>query len=164
MQTNWSERSLIRRFKDILKIKKKYQQTDGVCKKIESNAKGKILFWGAVVVADLGASVIARLKRRADQDGLQLQLLLNLFCQEDFLRRIQKSRYCNNLILEVIAEDKQYNGIRVNLVGLINKTRTPFSVDFGIGDVVVPPPRKKKLPVLFPDFEQPEVFTYSLEY
>jgi len=42
------------------------------------------------VVADLGASVIARLKRKADQEGLQLQLLLNLFCQEEFLRRIQK--------------------------------------------------------------------------
>src|SRR5690554_4319572 len=65
--------------------------------------------------------------------------------------------------LKVIAENKQYNGIRVNLMGFINKTRTPFSVDFGIGDVVVPPPSKRQLPVLLPGFEQPEVLTYSLE-
>jgi len=172
-------------------------------------------------MTDQGASVIARLKEKAARDGLQLQLLLNLFCQEEFLRRIQKSRYGENLVLkggfllysisgyagrptidadyllqnrsnelgevermvaeiiqisggapflrfeiknlELIAEQRKYNGIRVSLLGFINKTRTPFSVDFGVGDVVVPPPLKRVLPVLMPEFEQPEVLTYSLE-
>jgi len=170
---------------------------------------------------DLGASVIARLKSKAQKDGLQLQLLLNLFCQEEFLRRIQKSKYDQNLILkggfllytisgfesrptmdadymlknhpnknedvvkmvqeiikcpsnnefirfeirgtEPIAEHREYNGIRLNLIGYIKNTRTPFSVDFGVGDVVVPPPAKRILPVLLPGFESPQVLTYSLE-
>jgi hypothetical protein len=49
---------------------------------------------------DVAASVIARLKSKAQKKGLQLQLLLNLFCQEEFLRRIQKSKYKKNLILK----------------------------------------------------------------
>ena len=65
--------------------------------------------------------------------------------------------------LEVIAEHRKYNGIRVNLLGFVKNTRTPFSVDFGVGDVVLPPPSKRVLPVLLPEFEQPEVLTYSLE-
>lgn len=52
------------------------------------------------MISDVGASIIARLKARAQKDGLQLQLLLNLFCQEEFLRRIQKSRYSENLVLK----------------------------------------------------------------
>jgi len=172
-------------------------------------------------MTDQGASVIARLKEKAVRDGMQLQLLLNLFCQEEFLRRIQKSRYSDSLVLkggfllysisgyagrptidtdyllqnrsnemdevermvaeiiqipegatflhfeimnlETIAEHREYSGVRANLLGFIKKTRTPFSVDFGVGDVVVPPPSKRVLPVLLPEFEQPEVLTYSLE-
>ena len=170
---------------------------------------------------DLGASVIARLKLRAAKDGVQLQLLLNLFCQEEFLRRISISRFNENLILkgglllytisefisrptmdadyllkdysnelkdvedmvieiingnggsefisieveglEAIAERREYNGIRVRLVGIIKNTRTPFCVDFGVGDVIVPPPMKKVLPVLLSEFKAPEVLTYSME-
>lgn len=172
-------------------------------------------------MTDQGASLIARLKERAARDGVQLQLLLNLFCQEEFLRRIQKSRYSDSLVLkggfllyaisgyvgrptidadyllqnrsnewgevermvaeiiqvpggaaflrfeiknlELIAEHRKYNGIRVNFLGFIKNTRTPFSVDFGVGDVVVPAPSKRVLPILLPAFEQPEVLTYSLE-
>lgn len=171
--------------------------------------------------SDIGASVIARLKNKAQKEGLQLQLLLNLFCQEEFLRCIGKSRFSDNLILkggfllytlsgfksrptmdadyllknqsndienikkiileitlisnikgfvkfeikslEPIAEQREYNGIRVNMIGCIKNTKTPFSVDIGVGDVVVPPPSKMSLPVLLDDFESPNVLTYSLE-
>jgi hypothetical protein len=51
-------------------------------------------------MVDMGTSVIARLKAKAQKDGLQLQLLLNHFCQEEFLRRIQKSKYNENLVLK----------------------------------------------------------------
>lgn len=170
---------------------------------------------------DIGASVIARLKLRAAREGLQLQLLLNLFCQEEFLRRISISKFSENLILkgglllytmsefttrptmdadyllkgysnelkdvedmvreiinvnggsefisieieglEAIAEHREYNGIRVSLVGKIKNTRTPFCLDFGVGDVIIPAPSKRLLPVLLPDFNSPKVLTYSLE-
>lgn len=172
-------------------------------------------------MADTGASVIARLKMRGQKDGLQLQLLLNLFCQEEFLRRIQKSQYSENLVLkggfllysisgygsrptidadyllknysnemseiekmvsnimrlqlendfiryeirslEAIAEHREYNGVRVNLIGYIKDTKTPFSVDFGVGDIIVPSPVKRSLPTLLSGFDNPEVLTYSFE-
>lgn len=172
-------------------------------------------------MADQAASVLARLKAKAQERGLQLQLLLNLFCQEEFLRRISNSAYSDQLVLkgglllyslsgfesrptmdadyllrrhnnavekveemvqriievsskndfiqfsirnsERISEHREYNGVRVNLIGVIKTTRTPFSIDFGIGDVVVPKPINRRLPVLLPDFDQPDVLTYSLE-
>ena len=52
------------------------------------------------MVADLGASVLARLKRKATDSGRSYQLCLQLFCQEEFLRRLEKSRYVNNFILK----------------------------------------------------------------
>jgi predicted nucleotidyltransferase component of viral defense system len=170
---------------------------------------------------NMGASIVAKLKNKALKEGLQLQLLLNLFCQEEFLRRIGKSIFSDNLILkggfllyslsgfkgrptmdadyllknqsneienikriindiisqtnmndfisfevkgfEPIAEQRAYNGIRVNMIGHIANTKTPFSIDLGVGDVVVPPPTRMSLPVLMDEFERPNVLTYSLE-
>ncbi|MDU0331056.1 hypothetical protein RW092_12755 [Paenibacillus sp. 3LSP] len=51
-------------------------------------------------MADQAASVLARLKAKAQERGLQLQLLLNLFCQEEFLRRISNSAYSDQLVLK----------------------------------------------------------------
>jgi predicted nucleotidyltransferase component of viral defense system len=172
-------------------------------------------------MGDKAASILAKLKNRSKKQGIPLQQLLNLFCQEEFIRRLSKSHYKNNLILkggfllysisgfttrptvdtdyllknysndlesieklvkeiisipndskflefqirnlEVISEVKEYHGIRVNLLGLIGKTRTPFSIDFGVGDVIVPSAVKRTLPVLLEEFERPEIMTYSLE-
>ena len=166
-------------------------------------------------------SILARLKNESRKKGISLQQLLNLFCQEEFIRRLAMSNYKTNLILkggyflysmseftsrptidadyllknysndintleklitevllvetknnfielkvrnlEVISELKEYSGVRVNLIGIIGKTRTPFSIDFGVGDIVVPSPVERTLPVLLTGFEQPKIFTYSLE-
>lgn len=148
--------------------------------------------------------------------------MLNLFCQEEFIRRLAESGYYENVILkggyliylisgfttrvtkdadyllknfsndietvkklvtkiistnsdnnefinlqiktlEIINETKEYHGVRVNFIGLIGKTKTPFSIDFGIGDIIVPCPIKRILPSLLPDFIQPQILTYSLE-
>ncbi|MEX2461119.1 MAG: nucleotidyl transferase AbiEii/AbiGii toxin family protein [Paenibacillaceae bacterium] len=51
----------------------------------------------------------------------------------------------------------------MNLVGLIKNTKTPFSLDFGVGDIVIPAPIIRLLPVLLSGFEKPEILTYSLE-
>ncbi|WP_373893779.1 nucleotidyl transferase AbiEii/AbiGii toxin family protein [Virgibacillus sp. CBA3643] len=172
-------------------------------------------------MADAAASTLAKLKNKARQQGIQLQQLLNLFCQEEFIRRLSRSKYKDKLILkggfllytisefttrptidadyllknypndlssletlindiisvpgdydfirievrntETISEVKEYHGIRVNLMGLVGNTKTPFSVDFGVGDVIVPSPVPRTLPVLLPGFEKSEVLTYSLE-
>ncbi len=51
-------------------------------------------------MADIAASVLARLKNKAAESGRTYQLCLQLFCQEEFLRRLEKSKYVDNLILK----------------------------------------------------------------
>lgn len=172
-------------------------------------------------MADLGASVLARLKNKAAESGRSYQLCLQLFCQEEFLRRLEKSKYAENLVLkgglfiysltdfdsrvtvdvdfllkrvpntpeqllvvlqEIIAADtgndfvtfeiksvepiavaKKYAGIGASLVARIKNTRTPFSIDFGVGDVIVPNQKKRQIPTQLSDFPAPTVNTYSLE-
>ncbi len=172
-------------------------------------------------MADRAASILARLKNESKRQGIQLQQLLNLFYQEEFIRRLSRSYYRDNLILkggfllyalseftirptvdadyllknysnsidsvealvrelislpnqhdymrfeirslEVISEIKDYHGIRVNLIGYMGRTRTPFSIDFGVGDVIVPSAVERTLPVILPEFEKPKILTYSLE-
>ena len=172
-------------------------------------------------MADIAASVLARLKNRAQISGRSYQLCLQLFCQEEFLRRLEKSKYAENLVLkgglfiysltdfdsrvtvdvdfllrqmpntpeqlktvleEIIAAPtgndfitfeikgvapiavaKKYAGIGASVVARIKNTRTPFSIDFGVGDVIVPKQEKRKIPTQLSDFDAPTVNTYSLE-
>lgn len=65
--------------------------------------------------------------------------------------------------LETISEIKKYHGVRANFTGIIGRTRTPFSIDFGVGDIIVPSAVERTLPVLLKEFEKPEILTYSLE-
>lgn len=51
-------------------------------------------------MADIAASVLARLKNKASESGRSYQLCLQLFCQEEFLRRLEKSKYADNLVLK----------------------------------------------------------------
>lgn len=172
-------------------------------------------------MADIAASVLARLKNRAQISGRSYQLCLQLFCQEEFLRRLEKSKYSDNLVLKgglfiytltdfdsrvtvdvdfllrqmpntpeqlktvleeiiamptgndfitfeikdvaPIAVAKKYAGIGASVVARIKNTRTPFSIDFGVGDVIVPKQEKRKIPTQLFDFDAPTVNTYSLE-
>ncbi len=172
-------------------------------------------------MADAAASVLARLKNKAKESGRSYQLCLQLFCQEEFLRRLEKSQYAENLVLKgglfiysvtnfdsrvtvdvdfllrkipntpeqlrtviesiismptgndfitfeiegiaPIAVAKKYAGIGVSLVARIKNTKTPFSIDFGVGDVIVPKQEKRKIPTQLEDFIVPTVYTYSLE-
>lgn len=172
-------------------------------------------------MADIAASVLARLKNKAKESGRSYQLCLQLFCQEEFLRRLENSKYTENLVLkgglflysltdfdsrvtvdvdfllrqipntpeqlksileEIIAVQtgndfvtfeikdvapiavvKKYAGIGVSMVARIKNTRTPFGIDFGVGDVIVPKQEKRKIPTQLDDFVAPTVNTYSIE-
>ena len=172
-------------------------------------------------MADIAASVLARLKNKTAESGRSYQLCLQLFCQEEFLRRLEKSQYAENLVLkgglfiysltdfdsrvtvdvdfllrqmpntpeqlknvleEIIATPtgndfitfeikdvapiavaKKYAGIGASVVARIKNTKTPFSIDFGVGDVIVPKQEKRKIPTQLSDFDAPTVNTYSLE-
>ena len=62
-----------------------------------------------------------------------------------------------------IAVAKKYAGIGASIVARIKNTRTPFSIDFGIGDVIVPKQEKRTIPTQLDDFIAPTVNTYSIE-
>lgn len=51
-------------------------------------------------MADPGASVLARLRNQANATGRSFQLCLQLFCQEEFLRRLAASDYRDKLVLK----------------------------------------------------------------
>ncbi len=51
-------------------------------------------------MADRASSVLARLKNKAKESGRSYQLCLQLFCQEEFLRRLEKSKYADNFVLK----------------------------------------------------------------
>ena len=172
-------------------------------------------------MADIAASVLARLKNKAKESGRSYQLCLQLFCQEEFLRRLEKSKYAENLVLkgglflysltdfdsrvtvdvdfllrqipntpeqlkgileEVIAIQtgndfvtfeikdltpiavaKKYAGMGASMVAHIKNTRTPFGIDFGVGDIIVPKQEKRKIPTQLNDFDSPIINTYSIE-
>ena len=65
--------------------------------------------------------------------------------------------------LEVIniAEFKEYHGVNVSIMGYLDRTKVPVSIDIGFGDVIYPKRMKMKFPVLL-DMEEPEVYTYSI--
>lgn len=46
------------------------------------------------------ASILARLKNKAKAEGIAFQQLLNLFFQEEFIRRLAQSHYRERLILK----------------------------------------------------------------
>lgn len=49
---------------------------------------------------NMEASVLAKLKNKSKKENISLQQLLNLFCQEEFIRRLSVSKYNKNLILK----------------------------------------------------------------
>ncbi len=172
-------------------------------------------------MSDIGASVLAKLKSKSKETGKSLQLLLQLFCQEEFLRRLSHSQYKDNLVLkgglfiytltnfesratvdidfllrripnnledikhmideinsaetgndfielesrgfEIISEHRKYRGFSFQIIGKIKNSRTPFNVDIGVGDIIIPRAERRSMPVQLSEFEPPEIVTYSLE-
>lgn len=51
-------------------------------------------------MTDLAASVLAKLKNKAKESGMSYQQCLQLFFQEEFLRRLACSRYADNFVLK----------------------------------------------------------------
>ncbi len=45
-------------------------------------------------------STLQKLKNKARSKGIPFQLMLQLFCQEEFLRRLERSEYHDRLILK----------------------------------------------------------------
>ena len=53
-----------------------------------------------MALKNIAASVLARLKNQSKEEGISFQLVLQLFAQEEFFRKLSVSRYSDNLILK----------------------------------------------------------------
>jgi len=74
-------------------------------------------------MTDPGASILAKLKNKAKESGNNFQQYLQLFFQEEFLRRLSKSPYAKNLILK--------GGLYI--YALTNfKSRATVDIDFAV--------------------------------
>lgn len=71
----------------------------GICKETWRGEQGEE-DGGDMAVKDMAASILTRLKTQAKETGLTYQMCLQLFCQEEFLRKIEASRYSENFILK----------------------------------------------------------------
>ena len=49
---------------------------------------------------DIGASILAKLRNKAKASGISFQQCLQLFFQEEFLRRLSRSKYADKLVLK----------------------------------------------------------------
>jgi predicted nucleotidyltransferase component of viral defense system len=67
----------------------------------------------------------------------------------------------NTLDVTNITEFKEYHGVNVSIMGYLDRTRIPVSIDIGFGDIIYPERMKMEFPVLL-DMEVPEVYAYSI--
>ena len=67
----------------------------------------------------------------------------------------------NTLEVIDITELKEYHGVNVSIMGYLDRTKVPVSIDIGFGDVVYPERMKMEFPVLL-DMEVPEIYAYSI--
>ncbi len=63
---------------------------------------------------------------------------------------------------ERIAEDADYEGIRVRFRGSLDSARIIMQIDIGFGDIVYPEPEEVELPTML-DFPAPKLLCYSRE-
>ena len=67
----------------------------------------------------------------------------------------------NTLDVIYITEFKEYHGVKVSILGYLDKTKVPISIDIGFGDIVYPERMKMDFPVLL-DMDIPKVYAYSI--
>ncbi|HBA49333.1 MAG TPA: hypothetical protein DCZ91_16375 [Lachnospiraceae bacterium] len=53
-----------------------------------------------MAIKNMAASVLTRLKNQSKEEGIPFQMVLQLFAQEEFLRKLSLSEYSDNLILK----------------------------------------------------------------
>lgn len=62
-----------------------------------------------------------------------------------------------------ITQEKEYHGIRLTIVAMLDSIRQKISMDIGFGDVVTPGPKDLTYPLLLESVPEVEILAYSLE-
>lgn len=68
----------------------------------------------------------------------------------------------NTLDVHNITEFKEYHGLNVSVVALLDRTRIPVAIDIGYNDIIVPDKVRMTYPTIL-DMDAPEIYAYSLE-
>ena len=66
------------------------------------------------------------------------------------------------VVAAVIAEEAEYEGVRVRFKGNLGNARASVQIDVGFGDVVTPPAKMMDYPTIL-DFPAPRLYGYSKE-
>lgn len=66
------------------------------------------------------------------------------------------------LTTETITEDADYQGVRVKLIGYLEKSRSLLQFDIGFGDIIVPKPERMTYPSLL-SMDETTLWVYSKE-
>ena len=53
-----------------------------------------------MAIKNIAVSVLARLKNQSKEEGISFQMVLQLFAQEEFLRKLSFSEYVDNMVLK----------------------------------------------------------------
>ena len=61
-----------------------------------------------------------------------------------------------------IKEDADYEGVRINFTGFLERSQIPMQIDVGFGDAIFPKPRMMDYPVIL-DFPKPHLKGYAPE-
>lgn len=67
----------------------------------------------------------------------------------------------DTLDVTVITEFKEYHGVNVSIMGYLDRTKVPISIDIGFGDVIYPERVKMEFPVLL-GMEVPRIYAYTI--
>ena len=104
-----------------VKNPKKYIKPYGIRKSFACKEKSKRIDWSVVVMDDIATSILAKLRNKTKASGISYQQYLQLFVQEEFLRKLSKSGCEDNLILK--------DGLFIYMLTNF-KSRATIDVDF----------------------------------
>ncbi len=62
-----------------------------------------------------------------------------------------------------ITQEKEYHGVRLTILAMLESIRQTISMDIGFGDVVTPGPKRLEYPLLLENVPEVEILAYSLE-
>ncbi|MBE9249657.1 nucleotidyl transferase AbiEii/AbiGii toxin family protein [Dolichospermum sp. LEGE 00240] len=79
-------------------------------------------------------------------------------CEEDGIIFLSES-----IKAQVIKEDQQYEGVRVEIIGKLGTNQCKLQVDIGFGDVVTPNPQEELINTILLDTPKPKLIIYPRE-
>ena len=101
---------------------------------------------------------------RVDRDKGNLKIIMTEVCQIPCAEDGVTFDYGDNdIVLEDITLEKEYNGTRVHMTAHLDSIVQSFSIDIGFGDVIVPKPVDLDYPLLIDGLPEVNVAAYSLE-